>query len=295
MQAFPFPPGLTTYWPSTLTFGPDGRFLVMAAWAYQVLDTAAGRWAEPFPGSMERNVQFVLGGRSVAYLDAAHLGVANLDTRKARRHKLQQAGGYGLVAAPDGKTLFVLVNPIDGRKGSSVWRFNAATLKRQGEEFASQKPGAFEMVGSADGRRLATGRTGLDQAIRVWDTTNPKRRAVTITPKTSPGQYALSADGGHLATTGSRGVTLWNTATGREVWASGKHRRAVTFSSFSPTRPLLATGDNAGNVFLWDFAGRVLARYDFGLGHVSGLAFAPDGLRCAAVGTRQVVIWDIDA
>jgi WD40 repeat protein len=129
--------------------------------------------------------------------------------------------------------------------------------------------------------------------IRIWDTTDPNRPAVAISPKPRMAQFALSADGAHLATVDTHGVTLWNANTGRQVWTSGKHRRGVQMVSFCPTRPLLASGDTAGTIFLWDFAGRVLARYDFGLQNVSGLCFAPDGLRCAAAG-REVVLWDID-
>jgi WD40 repeat protein len=178
---------------------------------------------------------------------------------------------------------------------------DAATLERQ-RRFAAQKERPWEMVGSADGRRLATGRGSKNDTIRVWEVPSAKPEGVTtedrppvaVTPKTRAARFALSADGTHLATVGTKGLTLWNAATGRELWASGKHRRGVSMVAFCPTRLLLATGDNAGNIFLWDGAGRVLARYDFGLGETYGLSFAPDGLRCAAVGGDQVILWDLD-
>jgi WD40 repeat protein len=107
-------------------------------------------------------------------------------------------------------------------------------------------------------------------------------------------RFVLSADGSRLVTVGSRGITMWNADTGQQLWASGKHRCGVQVAAFCPTRLLLATGDNAGLIFLWDATGRVLTRYDFGLQNASGLAFAPDGLRCAAAGTDSVVLWDID-
>jgi WD40 repeat protein len=221
------------------------------------------------------------------------LAVADFDTRAARRYEMPRSSCRGLVATPDGKTLYLLAHLFDGPTGAEVWRFDAATLKRRGT-FARHKDEPWEMVGSADGRKLATGKVVRSETIRVWDTTDPDRQAVAIRPKRRATRFALSADGSHLATVGTKGVTLWNAATGREAWASGKHRRGVVAVCFSPTRPLLASGDNAGNVFLWDFAGNALTRYDWGLGDVYGLAFAPDGLRCAAAGTEKVVLWDMD-
>ncbi len=233
------------------------------------------------------------GGRSRIATTSRPWGVADFATREERRYQLPRASGRGLVATPEGKTLYLLAHLFDGPKGAEVWQFDAATLERQGE-FASQKETPWEMIGSADGRRLATGRVVRDETIRVWDTT-ADRRAVRIKPKVSTSRFVLSSDGSHLATVGSRGVTLWDATTGREVWSSGKHRRGVQMVSFCPGRQLLATGDNAGGIFLWDFAGRVLTRYDFGLGDVYGLTFAPDGLRGAAVDGRRIVIWDVDA
>ena len=109
---------------------------------------------------------------------------------------------------------------------------------------------------------------------------------------------ALSADGTRLATIGNRGVTLWDLANGapaREVFRSGKHRRGVTAVACNPTKSVLVTGDTAGQVFLWDDTGRVLTRFDWGLGDVYGLTFAPDGLRCAAADAKgKIVVWDVD-
>jgi WD40 repeat protein len=302
MQAIDIPSKVSRTWPSTLTFSPDGRYLVMAAWTHQVLDTATGRWLAQLKSSDHSNVQFVLGGRAIAYCDYVKaIGVSDFDTRKAKRYVLERASARGLIATPDGKTIFLLAHLFDDPKGAEVWQFDAATLERQ-RKFAWQKGSPWEMVGSADARWLATGRTPNDETIRVWEVPSAKPEGVTtddrppvaIKLKARPTRFALSADGAHLATIGTKSVTLWNAATGRELWASGKHRRGVSAAAFCPTRPLLATGDSAGNVFMWDFAGRVLARYDFGLRDVYGLTFAPDGLRCAAVGIDQVVLWDVD-
>jgi WD40 repeat protein len=293
MQAIDIPKGVWRILPRTLTFSPDGRFLIMAAGPAQVLDTGAGRWLAPMSSS-DHYVQFALGGRALVYCDYVRaVTVADFETRQGRRYELPQASARGLVVPVDGQTIFLLVYLNDEPVGSAVWRFDPATLEPRGQ-FARQNGQPWALAVSADGRRLATGRSVEDRAIRVWDTTDPERPAVAVTPKGSATQFSLSADGTRLAVAGGRGVTLWNADSARQVWTSGKHRRGVTMTCFCPTRPLLATGDNAGCIFLWDLTGRVLARYDFGLKHVDGLAFAPDGLRCAAAGPGTVVLWDID-
>src|SRR5688572_1484478 len=111
MQAIKIPPKVSRTWPSTLTFSPDGRYLVMAAWTHQVLDTATGRWLAQLKSSDHHNVQFVLGGRAIAYCDYVHaIAVADFETRKAKRHELDRASGRGLVATSDGKTLYLFAH-----------------------------------------------------------------------------------------------------------------------------------------------------------------------------------------
>src|SRR5262249_35499950 len=123
----------------------------------------------------------------------------------------------------------------------------------------------------------------------------PNSARVQIRPQHSVNAFALNSDGSQLAAAESTALSVWNTLTGEEVFRSGKHRRKVLAVACNPTKPILATGDNAGQIFLWDYAGNVLTRYDWKLGEIYGLTFAPDGLRGAAVDQNgKVVIWDVD-
>jgi WD40 repeat protein len=107
--------------------------------------------------------------------------------------------------------------------------------------------------------------------------------------------FALTHDGKLLAVADGYALTLRDSANGKQVARSGQHRRAVTAVACSPKQPLLVSGDKTGKVFLWDTTGRVLKRYDWGLGEVYGLTFDADGLRAAAVdASGKVVVWDID-
>ena len=150
------------------------------------------------------------------------------------------------------------------------------------------------LVVSADGKWLA-GKS--NQTLRVWNVGGPEvpaRALRFVKTKSLVYDFALSADGLHLVGVGSTGLSIWKTSGGGFIH-SGKHRRTVKAVACSPTKPMLVTGDNAGQVFLWDYSGNILTGYDWQLGEVCGLCFAPDGLRCAVVDkTGKVVIWDVD-
>ncbi len=66
--------------------------------------------------------------------------------------------------------------------------------------------------------------------------------------------------------------------------------------AFSPDSRLLLTAAKGKVVRLWDVAtGRLLHTFDFDVGEVTGVAFAPDGMTAAVGGTNgKVVIWDVD-
>ena len=65
---------------------------------------------------------------------------------------------------------------------------------------------------------------------------------------------------------------------------------------FSPDGRRILTGDHAGALRVWDSAdGSPVKSFDWQIGPVTAVAFAPDGLTCAAAGTNgRVVLWDVD-
>jgi hypothetical protein len=93
------------------------------------------------------------------------------------------------------------------------------------------------------------------------------------------------------------------------TWRVGNGR--VCGLSFSPDGRLLRIDerqpetfqDVPGFVWLdpvalhwWDLAGRPRQRFDWGIGPLFAVAFAPDGLTVAAGGADgQVIHWDLDA
>lgn len=66
--------------------------------------------------------------------------------------------------------------------------------------------------------------------------------------------------------------------------------------AFSPDGGLLASAHNDGRVRLHETTTwREIAAYDWGVGPVTNVAFAPDGMKAAASGKRGlIVVWDVD-
>jgi WD40 repeat protein len=311
MQVFELPQGVETDGkftftsslgtPAGLAFGPDGRRLLVRCYKPVVLDTTDGRWWQtPKRIGSARAAAFVRGGRAIAHVTHNGLAVTDIDTGREERCQIPTRYGRGVYAPPGGETVYVLVKLQGQSEQAEIVWLDANTLEARAT-FARQPGYPKELVGSADGQWLATGAAGaigLEKPVSVWDTADhdlPGAEPLKVLAEGSLNGFALSADGSHVATATSRSVALWDGITGDGVFASGKHRRGVQSVAFHPTRPLLASGDTAGNVFVWDFTGRVLTRYDWGLKQVYALTFSPDGLRGAAVDRGKLVVWDVDA
>ena len=65
---------------------------------------------------------------------------------------------------------------------------------------------------------------------------------------------------------------------------------------FSPDGRRILTGAHDGALRVWDATdGSAVRSFDWQIGPVTAVAFAPDGLTCAAAGLNgNVVVWDVD-
>lgn len=291
-----------------LNFSPDGRYLLVGAGWPVLLDTHGAEPPEVLKrpdGRYSIPMRFVHGGTAVVYLTRGDACVYDLATKQVTvTHTGAGRSADALAVGPDGTTVYTIVRFPTG-PGPHDWRSEVRAFDVNTWEQKAQYPGRdgyFPWTHlSANGRRLA----GRSSGLWVWDLgipDNPDLAVVSVPAERrgSPVEgFALSADGTRLACVTNRGVSLWATANGwptaTEVFRSGKHRRRVSAVACCPTKPLLATGDTGGCVFLWDHAGNVLTRYDWRMAEVHALAFAPDGFRCAASDAKgKTVVWDVD-
>ncbi|MBY0456862.1 MAG: WD40 repeat domain-containing protein [Gemmataceae bacterium] len=269
----------------SLAFCPDGRFLAAGS-QLSLVDTVGGEVRSPADLNLGFCSFAFLPGGSARLLVSRFGHFESLDLGTGERQSFPVSGGViDFAIDPAGNRLFAFA----GNRLCMAPLADPAQLT----PFAEENLRVYQLTISADGRRLAGYCGG---SSRVWDVGGaelPSRGGATLTG--SSRGFALSADGTRLASVFGTSLSVWDADTGAEVWRSGKHRRAVMAVAYNLARPLLATGDNLGKVFLWDAGCRVVNKYDWELGSVAGLAFAPDGLRCAAVDADgKLVIWDVD-
>jgi WD40 repeat protein len=135
-------------------------------------------------------------------------------------------------------------------------------------EFGKQSPGTIasphrnfgKIVPSPDGRWLAMTQQVPGDAkgndalvIRLLDARTGKelRALANFTPITDCG---FSPDGRWLAACGTRGIRLWDTATGTPQGTFNAHRGAVTAIAFSADGSSLVSAGYEGTLVLWDLA-----------------------------------------
>jgi WD40 repeat protein len=273
-----------------LMFSPDSRFVAVRGWILTLVDTMGGpmqrletietAWcaAAFLP---DGNIVSAESGKKVAFYDLPSASKRELAWSESRITGLAAAGANRVFAALGSHPQTFIVPITDFVQGAPIGEVRAPVQR---------------LVASADGRWLAA-QSG--KILRLWNLGKakvPKRGSCRVEVKTWVSDFALSANGSRVAAVDGSGLHIWDTATGERVAFSGKHRRAVSAVACSPVKPVIATGDPTGQVFLWNHAANLLTRYDWGLGEVYALAFAPDGLRCAAVDAKgKVVVWDVDA
>lgn len=137
---------------------------------------------------------------------------------------------------------------------------------------------------------------GQHRGVELWEVLRPRREPFAWLPA-RVGAMAFSPGAGRwLACASGRVVMLFDLdEPGRQVRCVG-HRSVIGALAFRYDGLQLLTGGLDGTVRLWEtLSGKELASWNWQIGAVHAVAFAPDGMTAAAAGHRPtVVIWDVD-
>ncbi len=166
------------------------------------------------------------------------------------------------------------------------WRYSRPTLHFQA---AACRP---------DGRAIAAACSDAGEGLFVW---NRHEAGHWVRPRSLrfPGDrcwgLAYSPDGQTLAGAFDSGRVVWWRPGEKHADARPGHDGAALALAFSPDGRLLLSTGKDGLIQLWDSAARQrITTFDWQIGDVPCVAFAPDGLTAAAGGNGPVVLWDID-
>lgn len=209
------------------------------------------RWGLPegaivrFGQGGSRDFTYFPGGNRLAVLSS--IGIWIYDVRTGEILDLVTDGPFMkdtwniMVLSPNGRTLAVATDEALVR----LWDMPTGKVKA-----TLQTDRVAAVVFSPDGTMLASG--GEGRSLCLWDAHTGKLLHNIVKARGSVYGVAFSPNGQIVASASWQTVELWNTVTGEHIGTFTGHPGWNKAVVFSPDGQTLASGNDYGNVILWD-------------------------------------------